>query len=75
MVGRRVLPLRLKSLALPVHRRGATGAGLAALSSGLTSLKALDLEGGYGPGVTSQALSGWCSALPCPFLGRALVVA
>lgn len=58
VVGRRVLPLRLESLALPARGRGVTGAGLAALSSGLTSLTALDLEGCCGPGVTSQALAG-----------------
>eukprot|EP00903_Cladosiphon_okamuranus_P019428 g17863.t1 len=58
VVGTRVVRLRLESLVLPSRGRGLSGVGLAALSTGLTSLLGLDLEGCGGPGVTPQALSG-----------------
>lgn len=72
VVGARVVKLRLESLVLPARGRGLSGVGLGALTTGLTSLLGLDLEGCGGPGVTPQALSGGC--FRCFWLFLAVVV-
>ena len=75
VVGARVVRLRLESLVLPARGRGLSGVGLGALTTGLTSLLGLDLEGCGGPGVTPQALSGGCFRWLWLFLAVVVVVA